>query len=1191
MRNSSPWRNVAVIATLAASFSVAHAVDVNGRIRGSVTDPGGAVLPNAQVTATNKETGVKFTTTSQANGDYLFPQLPVGTYTITATAPGFKTFTATGILLTIDQEYVETVKLDVGDTTENVEVAADTVQVNTTDMQLNNIVNAAQMEELPLIGRNFTGLELTLPGVQGASDRFGTASVSGAQSQQSSFLINGADTNDISLNTLTIAPNLDAIDQFNLIDGPLNAEYDRNSGGIVSATIKQGTNHIHGDVFEFYRDTFLNTNNFYQKTFTAAGVRTDKVAKYHQNIFGGTIGAPIFKDKFFIFGAYQGTRQAVPESTASNTVYTTAQRNGDFSNAIGTPANGRPNSPGPGVTNTTYGSFSAKYIPSTVQIAGCTQPLETYAQCAYDLKGDIPTSAFNSVSSKLLTYVPTPPSGTNTFSYNATSGTTQNQYLGRVDYNYNPRNQFTVVGIYQSAITSNDLPFTGATVPGFGDGSLSHIQQYTADYVHQFSSSAVNDLAAHYTRFNFNSGAPQKVVAPSTAGFAITPQDPSSETLPKITVGSGSAGFTLGGTNNGPQPRIDQVIQFDDNFTKTLGHHNLKFGYDGRRFNVSNTFDANNSGSFSFQTSGTFSSGVPLLDFLLGVPSSFAQGSGSVIQADAFLNYLYGQDSWKVANTFTLNYGVGYSIDTPLRNHQLGGLAVSCLTLGQQSKIFPTAPIGLNYPGDPGCTNSGQAYTRYTEVGPRIGFAWAPDLGFISGSPGKFSVRGGFGIYYNRSEEETALQTLGTPPFGLTSAGITDIGGKPQFANPYADINGGVSTPVNGVPGKPLASATIPNKFPYVAPTAGTPVDFSPAEPIAEISSFDKSFRAPYSENFQISVERELPSRLVARVSYVGALGRHEQTTYEGIPETAAGHAACLADPVCIANAADQQALYPNHTVGNNANFVEIGEVGSYGSSNYNSLQVGLTKAPTHGLIFQLSYTYSHSLDDGSSFENSGFGSNGTAGTSRGYNQYVKSLNYGNSAFDGKHRFVFSPVYVTPTFKSHNAFSPINLGLSGWEISGILTLATGLPYDISYAGFDTSNSLYCSIDYSFYACPDIPVQTGALVRSNPRVRPVSGPTRYFQVASFTDEPIGSFGNVQRNPYHGPGTNNTNLILAKNFNVTRDGTRRLQLRMESDNVFNHTQFNNPTGTYDSGLFGEITSAASGRQTQLAAKFYF
>jgi hypothetical protein len=1176
MRQISVWRRVIVGILLAVSFSYAHAADVNAHIKGTVTDPGGAVIVKASVIATNENTGVKYTTESQADGGYLFPQLPIGTYTIKISAPGFKEFQATGIVLNIAQEYVEPAVLTVGSTSDMVEIHADAVQVNTTDMQLSNIVNSSQMVELPLIGRNFANLELTLPGVQLPDTRFAnTFSVSGAQAQQSEYLINGADTNDFALNTLAFVPNLDAIDQFNLIDGPLNAEYDRNSGGIVSTTIKQGSNHIHGDVFEFYRDTFLNTNNFFQKSATGA---PKPVSPFHQNIFGGTIGGPILKDKLFIFGAYQGTRQSVPQTTPGTNVFTSAQLSGDFSTDY--TLNSGSNAAG------ATGFNPATIVPSSLNIPGCPAG-STWGSCfgyaTVDAKGNptglvpgtvsngkIPVSAFNPVALALVKkYVPAPNSGAFGYIYNATTATTTDQYLGRVDFSPNSKNQFTVVGIFQSSSSLNTLPFSGATLPGFGDGSISHPQQYTGEYTRQISSTTVNNLAAHYTRFNFKSGAPQQVVQPSSVGFSITPQDTSSATVPQL----GAAGyFTIGGTNNGPQPRIDQTIQLDDNLSKVIGHHSLKFGYDGRKFSVWNLFDNSNSGNFSFNTSGTYSTGDPGLDLLLGVPATYSQGTGNIIQADAFLNYIYAQDSWKVTSTFTLSYGLGYSIDTPLRNHQYKGEAVSCFIVGAQSKIFPNAPKNLVYPGDPGCTFSGQAYTRYSEFGPRLGFAWAPDLGVISGSPGKFSIRAGFGIYYDRTEEESALQTLATPPFGFTSGGATDGGGDPSLVNPFADINGG----------KPLA-----NRFPYIPPTAGQNVDFSGLEPIFNISSFAPTFRAPYSENFQLSLERELPSRLVARVSYVGALARHNQTTPEANYETAAGHAACLANSACSGAGRNSQALlFPGNTIGGSSNIVEEGLADSGASSSYHSAQISLTKAPTHGLQFQMSYTYAHALDNGSSFENSGFGGSGA----RGFNQFQPSLNYGDSTFDARHHFVFAPVYEVPTFKSGSTFSPMNLLLSGWQVSGILQLATGLPFDISYAG-TTSRSLWCSANLSFYACPDVPLQTAPLVKSNPRVRIASGNSVYFSGTSFAAEPIGSFGNVHRNPYHGPGSNNTNLILAKNFSLSSDGVRRLQLRMESDNVFNHTQFNNPVSTFGSGTFGQITSAAAARQTQLGAKIYF
>ena len=277
--------------------------------------------------------------------------------------------------------------------------------------------------------------------------------------------------------------------------------------------------------------------------------------------------------------------------------------------------------------------------------------------------------------------------------------------------------------------------------------------------------------------------------------------------------------------------------------------------------------------------------------------------------------------------------------------------------------------------------------------------------------------------------------------------------------------------------------------------------------------------------------------------------------------------------------------------------------VGSEGSSNYNALQVDVTKAQTHGLSFQLSYTYSHALDNASSYENAGYGGE------RGYNQFQPGLNYGSSQYDARQRLVFAPIYVTPQLHGGSWYSPKNLALSGWQISGITTLATGFPFDTAYNG-GSSNAEWYPAGFSYYAGPDEPNSTAHLTRGNPRTFATGRGNRttwYTGIANtFSVAPLGQFGNAARNTFHGPGINNTNMILAKNFNLSADGVRRLQIRMESDNVFNHTQFSNPTsafgtqqlstnGTYSTGLTsgnsGLISAAAAARQTQLAAKFYF
>jgi hypothetical protein len=1179
MRNLRILKALALCIILIGAVGTAYAVEANARIRGSVSDPQGAVLSGVKVTATNEATGVKFDTVTGSDGGYFFPSLPVGTYTLNVSANGFKGFTAKGIVLNVDQEYVEPVKLTVGSAAEVVEVAASPVQVDTTDIQLSNVVDSTEMVELPLIGRGFTGLELILPGVQASNDRFGTYSVSGGQTQQSEYLINGADTNDIALNTVALNPNLDAIDQFNLIDGPLNAEYDRNSGGIVSATIKEGTNHFHGDAFEFYRDTFLNTLSYFQKNVdTGEGV----VSPYHQHIFGGTVGGPIFHDKLFFFGAYQGTRQRTPDGAGSVNVYDAANLQGNFS------AEDNPTTAGTRPTaGNTWGLWSAAAIPASITIPGCSTAGESWAQCAYDLGGVIPTSAFNSIASNLVSkYVPAPNNGTYGYTFNPVTTNTANQEIGRIDYSINTSNQITALGIYSKSVTADTLPFTGATLPGFGDESTLVIQQYTGDYVHQFNSSTVNDLAGHYTRFNYDAVEPQNKISPSSLGFNINPQDAAAASVPTISVGGSDTGFTLGFSTNGPQPRIDQVAQIDDNLSKVVGRHTFKFGYDGRRFNVHNPFYANNSGSFGFGNTGTYSTGDGAVDFLLGVPTSYTQGSGASIIAEAFLNYVYAQDTWKLTDKFTLSYGLGYSIDTPLHDLQYGGSGIACIIPGEQSTVFAGAPTSLVYGGDKGCTNSGLSKTKYSEFGPRVGFVYAPDWGAISGGPGKFSIRGGFGIYYDRTEEETSLQTLETPPFGTTTLGAGLVGAA-SFADPFTDLNG---------------AGAVTNPFPYTFPSKGANIDFSALEPIYNISTYGPDFRAPYAENFQLSVEREFPARIVARASYVGSLARHNQTTTDANPITSAGHAACVADTTFCNNPTqaiyreEESYFFPQNTLLNSGGTIlDIGQVDSGASANYHSLQVNIEKGTTRNLYFQLSYTYAHALDSGSSFENAGFGENST----RGYNQFNTALNYGDSAFDVRQRLVFSPIYITPTVRrAANWYDPVNLALSGWEVTGIVTAATGFPYDVSYAG-GTSDSEYCPNFLNFYACPDAPNQVAGISKSNPRQRSTTfGSSPFVSKTSWVNEPLGTFGTSRRDIDHGPGINNTNMVLAKNFYISSDRTRWIQLRMESDNVFNHTQFTNPGTTWNdrtlsnpNSTFGYIGGTQSARLTQLAAKFYF
>jgi hypothetical protein len=1155
----------------------AIADNVNAAIRGTVTDTSGALVQAADVTAKNTETGVEYTTKSNATGLFEFPQLPIGPYTVSVSKQGFKSFKSTGIPLSVNQVYDLPVKLPVGMASETVEVRANAVQVETTDIQQKTVINSAQVVDLPLNGRNFTQLEQLAPGVVSSSDRFGTFSVNGSQSQQSNYLVNGTDTNDIALNTPGLLPSPDAIQEFNLISSTINPEYGRNSGGIVNAVIKNGTNQYHGSGFDYYRDTFLNARNF----FTVG----DLQPVFHQNQFGGTIGGPIKKDNTFFFLSYQGTYNRVDNNTAGiaapqlTTVFSQAQRNGFFPSIAG---------------STTVAPIAL------VDENGVNHPANTTTYGALFPTGHIPTADFNTISSGLLNqFVPLPNGTGNSFTFNPVNTGKVDQGIGRADHTFNASNTAWFLFAENRARNTQALPFTGATLPGFATFSNADTKEITVSYTHTFSSSALNELRLGYFRFNFDTVEPQKLLQPASFGFSgINLQNQAAAQLPVIAVGGL---FTLGFSDNGPQPRKDQNYQFTDNFTKILGKHTMKFGFDVRRFQVDNPFFFLIDGHYDFNGNGPFSTGEPGADFLLGVPDDYAQGSGAVINARAYEYYGYGQDQWKVRNNLTLTYGAGYQVDTPFDNNQFGGKAFNCIIPGQQSGVFPVgpavpgsvtgapagAPAGLNFPGDPGCTKSGTTI-KYGHIAPRFGFAYSPQGGgrITNGAAGKTSIRGGFGIYFNRYEEETALQNLAAPPFGLQSGGVGDVGLAPSFANPFTDISG---------------AGAIANKFPFTAPKPGSAVDFSLFEPLS-INTSSRTLSTPYAMNFNLNVQREFPSNAVVSLGYVGSLGRHLYRAFETDPITLAGAAQCLANPACVANRNLQHALFPSHSLlGSNTTQCPAGGIGGAcfgsvgtqftdGTSNYNSFQVSLTKGMTHGLLLLTSYTWSHSIDNGSGFENSGFGTRGT-------NPFFPQLNIGDSAQDARQRIVISPIYQIPNFHKLDRI------LGGWRITGITTFQDGFPVNFSDTNF---RSLTCD-QQSFYGCPDNPNQLVGNVKTlDPRTTAANGNHYFFSNQGlFQRQTLGTFGNTGRNSIHGPGIINTDLALLKDTKISEG--KNVEVGIQGFNVFNHSSFSNPTGRINSGSrvvpasvnplapfsnFGRITSTQiPDRIVQLLARFTF
>ena len=463
-------------------------------------------------------------------------------------------------------------------------------------------------------------------------------------------------------------------------------------------------------------------------------------------------------------------------------------------------------------------------------------------------------------------------------------------------------------------------------------------------------------------------------------------------------------------------------------------------------------------------------------------------------------------------------------------------------------------------------------------------------------------------VYWNRPQSEGTQENSNDAPFSLNSLGAAGMGGSPSFANPFQDIA--------GTPG-----ASYPtNPFPYTVPKPGPNVSFSSLYPL-EMDNLTSEFDVPYTYNFNLNVQRALPSNMVLTVGYVGSLGRKLMRAGDGNRTTQAGHDACLSGtgtgaPIVLGNntfscvqLANAQSLYfpgnktqpavvpgsqiPGLFPNGLPYYLSIGGMYTNGASSYNSLQVSLAKTPTRGLYFALAYTYSHALDNASGLEDSvanGYGSNYVPG--------FEHLSYGDSAYDARHRFVGLYNYEIPVPHAMTGNPGARWALAGWHLSGVTALQAGFPVTIYDAG--VYNSLYCD-QFSFVNCPDVPnTSTFHIKTLNPR----HAGNYWFNPATFSQEPIGTFGNVKRNFFHGPGFNYSNIEIYKNLPVGgADSRQYIQLRLEAYNAFNHANFANPNGNFGAGspAFGSINSVDQpvstsgdpqpGRAIQLAGKFYF
>src|SRR3984885_10460365 len=747
-----------MILTLAFGGAVARA-DVTATISGLVRDPSGAVVPGAQVAASNQQTGTVMTVVTDAQGFYSLRGLPVDTYEVEITKAGFKRFVQSGLVLSVNDVLKLDTVLEVGSAGGKVTVSAAPLHVDTASSQMGEVISGQTMTAGPLVTRSYTDLLALQPGVAPTSSGLaggqggnfsatgfaippvsgtlnaGNQSVNGQREASNGFLLNGITVQEYAFSGTGIIPNLDSIDEFRILTNNFDAEYGNYAGGQINVITKAGTNKFHGSLFEFLRNTDLDARNYF------ATARDD----HKENQFGGTIGGPIKRDKVFFFGDYQGDRIIIGQSALGRIpVPSDAERAGDFSD------------PALGLAGSVKGPYWAQQLSSSLGysvtqgepyfFAGCNK-----SNCVFP-GAQIPASVITVPSKNLLAYVPpanTTVSGNTYFTPgNAPESLTDNKAGGRIDFT----TRFGLLtGYYFFDQYDQNIP--NALLPGFGSENTGRSQVVDIAHTKTLSTGAINEPRFGYTRLKYVLHAPSggAGVTPGTLGFAygpnplgISPSVPQFAHVPNKNFNSfsfGASGAALGITEN-----TAQVI---DNFSKIIHTHTLTFG--GQfRYNQLVEYNLGSNGTFNFDGSET---GVDFADFLIGAPTAYSQGQGYPSYGRSRYIGLFAQDSWRALQNLTFNYGMRWDVSRPwseLHNE------IQTLVPGLQSQVFPGSPEGWVFPKDPGIPTT-LAPTRYNNFAPRIGLAYSPSVegGFlrkIVGEPGRSSVRAAFGRVFSTFE-------------------------------------------------------------------------------------------------------------------------------------------------------------------------------------------------------------------------------------------------------------------------------------------------------------------------------------------------------------------------------------------------------------------------------------------------------
>jgi hypothetical protein len=1110
--------------------------EVTASITGTISDQSAAALTGATVTATSQERGQTYTAVTNASGLYRIAQLPVGSYAIKVEKAGFAVASVPPFVLTLNQVARIDIAMKVGQASETVEVSAGAPVLKTETTQVDTIINAATNDNMPLASRNYVQLTLLAPGAVSTDPSSfnngnntggygGRPLINGNREQANNFLLDGMDNNQVSDNLLGYTPAPDAIEEFNLITSNAPAEFGNFEGGIVNAVIKSGTNKYHGDIWEFFRNDVLNANSWSNNLVYPALPK----AKLRWNMFGGTFGGPIIRNKLFFFADFQDQRFDFPSSSSFNTVFTAAERGGDFS-AL------------PVQLYNPCQSFSAPCTPSS-PAATTRQPFPNNV---------IPSVMMSPVASALFgsSLYPTPVNSQ--LQNNAVNTTTsaQNVVQGdlKIDFKATQKDNIS----YRFTRAYQDNPAISSQALLSNTYSTTPIYNTVGDWSRTIGNNLLNDARIGWSHITLNSG---NSFASGVGQFGNT-----------LGIGNGNPGSLPGllainfsnsalsnlGAAEQTQSFDDHVWQLEDAVSWTHGRHNFKFGGQWWR-QIIKTFYAGNNGELGLMdfngqftnasaTSPVSNTGDGGADFFLGLDYQYGRGvsTGQTWQQTSNVIGIYAQDTWQVTPRLTWNLGLRYDAHSPWVEAK-----------NQQANYnFATGNIDLA-----GQNGASKALYNGTYGGkdfqPRIGFAWTPSV------LGDHTViRGAFTISSYMEGTGTNLRLTLNPPF--TPAEIN------------ANYSGLALPSTNATDGIVGSAGSASCDAPAYACYAGD-----------LLRVWDPKVQPAVADEWNITVQHQFAGNTTVQVGYVGQRGTHLMVPFDYAQRVLLPNSSC-ATPPCTAPSpyfAANPALYS--ALGNGGPGATISGTKSNGTMRYNSLQAVVQKQMTHGLQYQVAYTLSKCMSDSTGYY--GAWNNALSASAYWQNVYDQKSEYAPCYYDATHVVSAYAIYDLPFGRGKmlgkNANAVVNGVIGNWQVSPIISWRTGWPMPV-YGAQDESGTFGRGARAD---CSGVPSIVNTFI-------PGIGRQWFNNTGQFTNPSVGTFGNCspQLSNLRSPHYSDVDLSLHKDFPITE--RFRLQFRTDFVNAFNHVQLNAPNMGLGSTM-GQITGAQPPRNIQLALKLYY